>query len=63
LPEEARRRQPNCLACIHFRVTWDPNFPRACDLFGVKTRNLPAVEVYAATGRLCPAFEKKAGIR
>jgi hypothetical protein len=60
---EERKKRPNCLACAHFRVTWEPAFPRACNVFGFKTRNLPSVEVYAATGRICPAYEKRAGIK
>jgi hypothetical protein len=55
-------RPPNCLACMHFKVTWDPNFPRSCVKFGIKSRNLPSVEVYAATGRHCPVFLKRPGV-
>jgi hypothetical protein len=56
-------RAPDCLKCVHFRVTWEPAFPRACDLFGVKCRNLPSHEVFVATGRHCPSFELKAGLK
>ena len=52
-------RAPDCLSCAYFRVTWDADFPRACDVFGIKSRNLPAYEVFAATGRHCPAYERK----
>ncbi|TVR72390.1 MAG: hypothetical protein EA427_03360 [Spirochaetaceae bacterium] len=48
---------PNCLKCRHFSVTWDRRFPRACRLFGVKSRRIPSVVVYETTGRHCPAFE------
>jgi hypothetical protein len=54
---------PNCLKCLHFRITWDPAFPRSCLVFGIKSRNLPSVEVYAATGAHCPSFELKPGLR
>ena len=54
---------PNCLACIHFYVTWDPSFPRGCRIFDIKCRSLPSQEVYAATGRHCPSFERKPGLR
>ena len=50
-------RAPNCLACKHFIVTWEPDYPRGCGVFGIKTRNLPSLEVFAATGKHCPAFE------
>ncbi|MDR1429805.1 MAG: hypothetical protein LBI85_05900 [Spirochaetaceae bacterium] len=50
------RKAPDCLKCLHFYVTWDAAFPRGCAVFGVKSRNLPSVEVYKATGRHCPSF-------
>lgn len=59
MPEKA----PNCLKCVHFRITWEPAFPRACQVFGVKCKALPSLEVYAATGRHCPSFELKEGLR
>ncbi|MFZ4615895.1 MAG: hypothetical protein ACOYM2_06840 [Rectinemataceae bacterium] len=59
---EARERAPDCLKCLHFRVTWDPSFPRSCEVFGIKSRRLPSLEVLGATGRQCPAFELKPGI-
>jgi len=54
---------PNCLKCIHFRITWEPNHPRACVLYGVKGPDLPSREVFAATGRHCFSFELKPGLR
>ena len=48
---------PNCLKCGHFRISWDPRFPRACRVFEIKSRELPSVEVYRATGTHCPSFE------
>lgn len=56
-------RAPNCLACLHFHVTWDPAFPRSCDVFDIKSRNLPSAEVFAATGYQCPSFERKPGLK
>jgi hypothetical protein len=55
--------QPFCLKCVHFRVTWDPRFPRSCELFGVKSVRMPSEEVYLATGRSCPSFELKPGLK
>jgi hypothetical protein len=50
-------KAPNCLMCRHFLVTWEPDYPRGCEVFGIKTRNMPSSEVFAATGTHCPAFE------
>jgi hypothetical protein len=59
----APNRAPNCLACRHFKVTWDPAFPRSCTVFEIKTRNMPSADVFAATGYHCPAFDKKPGLK
>jgi len=60
---DAPDRAPDCLKCINFRVSWDPHFPRSCTVFGVKSRELPSVEVFRATGRHCPAYERKEGVK
>ena len=52
-------RAPDCLRCKHFKVTWEPAFPRSCLLFGIKCRNLPSVEVFLSAGKHCFAFQAK----
>jgi len=49
----------NCFQCIHFSVTWEPDFPKACSLFGFKTKNLPSADVFESTNTVCMGFEKK----
>jgi hypothetical protein len=56
-------RAPDCLQCTHFRVSWDPDFPRACTVFGIKSRKLPSHVVFEATGRHCPVFERSPRIK
>ena len=56
-------RAPDCLKCRHFHVSWDPAAPRACDVFGIRCRQLPSYEVFAATGHQCPCFELKPGLK
>ena len=46
-------RAPNCLQCVHFRVTWDPAFPRSCTMFDIKTRVLPSAEVCDTADNNC----------
>jgi hypothetical protein len=53
-------RPPDCLKCAYFKITWESAFPRACLVFGVKSRALPSAEVFQATGRHCPAFQARA---
>jgi len=54
---------PNCLKCVSFKVTWDPVFPRACEMFGIKCVNLPSAEVFRVQGENCPAFQLKDGVK
>ena len=56
-------RAPDCLKCSYFKVTWDPVFPRACEIFGFKTHVLPSHEVFRATGSNCPSFRLKKGLK
>jgi hypothetical protein len=63
MAEEKRPRPPDCLKCVHFKVTWDTAFPRSCVFFGFKGRDLPSAEVFRSTGVHCPVFERKAGLR
>ena len=45
-----------CIKCQHFAVTWNPQFPRCCKLYGFSSRELPSKEVYGATGEDCAGF-------
>lgn len=56
-------RAPDCLKCEYFSVTWDYRFPRSCKIFGVKSKTLPSIAVYQATGKHCPSFKKSLKIR
>jgi hypothetical protein len=59
----APNRPPDCLKCVHFRITWDPAFPRSCTVFGIKSARLPSTEVFIATGKQCPSFSRKQGLK
>ncbi len=56
-------RAPDCLKCIYFKVTWEAAFPRACTVFGVKSKRMPSVVVFESTGRHCPAFKQSPRIK
>jgi len=49
----------NCLHCIYFTVTWEPKFPKACKLFGIKSAQMPSAVVFNSTGEPCNAFTRK----
>jgi hypothetical protein len=59
----AENKNPNCLKCVHFKITWDLEFPRACEMFGFKGQSMPSAEVFRATGQICPAFHLKEGLK
>ena len=61
--KEFPKSAPNCLQCRHFKISWEPAFPRACTVFGIKCRNLPSHEVFLSTGRHCFVFELKEGLK
>ncbi|MCL1983096.1 MAG: uracil-DNA glycosylase [Clostridiales bacterium] len=57
--ESEKAGNVNCFQCIHFAVTWEPQHPKSCKLFGFKSAALPSVTVYESTGSVCLGFEKK----
>ena len=49
---------PNsCNGCAHFHITYDPQFPYGCRALQFKSRQLPYVEVQAASQLPCMARE------
>lgn len=54
---------PFCLTCTYYRVSWDPRFPRACKVFGLKSRALPSHVVYRSTRTHCPAYDRNPKIK
>jgi len=53
----------DCLKCEHFEITWNTDFPRACKVFEIRTANIPSVDVKRATGKQCPSFTLKRGLK
>ena len=52
-------KKPDCIKCRYFAVSWDPNFPRSCRLYGFKTTSFPSVQVYNSSGTECLGFTEK----
>ncbi len=59
MPDKNPTKIPNCFDCQHFYVTWDPNQPRGCRAFGFKSKQMPAMEVFQASGEACHLFFPK----
>jgi hypothetical protein len=47
------------MKCVHFYVTWDPQFPKGCKAFGFKSPQMPSVTVLSSSGKPCMNFEAK----
>jgi len=56
-------KQPNCLKCRHYFITWDPYAPRGCKIFGFKSERLPCQIIQKETGNPCFSFEEKKAIK
>nr|WP_082191215.1 uracil-DNA glycosylase [Peribacillus loiseleuriae] len=54
-----QEKRINCMACKHYYVTWDPQFPRGCRSFSFKSANLPSLEVLRSSGEACMKFTPK----
>lgn len=54
-----KKENVNCMKCIHFYITWDPKFPKGCNLFGFKTKRNPSETVREATGGDCQNYVKR----
>jgi hypothetical protein len=53
-------REPDCLKCRHFFVTYDPRQPRGCRAYGFKSRELPSQVVLSASGQPCQFYSPRA---
>lgn len=51
----------NCVKCIHYFVTWQPQHPHGCKAYGIKSKRHPSMEIQASTGTPCQAYQIKNG--
>jgi hypothetical protein len=56
---DANKPVQTCKDCIHFFVTYDPQFPYGCRSMGFKSRRYPCFEVQEASGEPCQGREVK----
>nr|CRH04696.1 conserved protein of unknown function [Candidatus Magnetococcus massalia] len=59
MKREQSTERINCMKCKYFKITWDPNHPRACTAMGFKGKEMPSVEVERASGHPCLRFAPK----
>lgn len=49
----------SCLRCIHYFATFDPQRPRGCRLYNMKTKAFPSQVVKKESGQDCLGYEEK----
>lgn len=49
----------DCTRCRQFLVTWRPETPRGCRLYGFEGLRLPSLVVLEATGEPCLGFDPR----
>ncbi len=55
---QKKSRTPDCLHCVHYFVTWEPDRPRGCHAYEFKSAELPSEVVAVASGEPCQLFER-----
>ncbi|MDK9708635.1 MAG: uracil-DNA glycosylase [Desulforhopalus sp.] len=50
---------PNCLLCIHYFITHDPEKPYGCRALRFKSRTIPSRVVFESSGMNCQLFAGK----
>ena len=49
-------RDPDCLRCQNYFVTYEATWPHGCRVFEFKSKTLPAHVVRRSSGEACAAF-------
>ena len=58
-----KKNEINCVKCIYFVTTWNPQFPRACRLYGFRGKQWPSIMVLNASGEPCLGFKRKDNVK
>lgn len=49
----------NCIRCIHFFSTYDPQMPRGCRKFNIKSKTMPHILVEKESNHECRGFKER----
>lgn len=52
-------KRPNCYKCRYLVITWQKNRGYACKAMGFKSKIIPSLEVFRASGRQCQLYSPK----
>ncbi len=48
-----------CQKCLHYFVTWEPQRPHGCKVYGFKSKTVPSLVVKRSSGQDCNFFVLK----
>jgi hypothetical protein len=49
----------NCYQCVHHFITYQPQHPYGCKVYGFKSKQMPSLAVFESSGKPCQSFEQK----
>jgi len=49
----------DCFKCKYLHITWEPQFPYACEALGFKSKMFPSFEVFRNSNIPCQMFAPK----
>ena len=56
---DQQKERPNCFKCRHLVITWQMQRGYACRAMGFKSKIIPSLEVFRASGKQCQVFSPK----
>lgn len=51
--------KPQCLKCVHYFATYDPQSPRGCKAYGFRSSSIPSQVIKRETGSECIQFKER----
>jgi hypothetical protein len=53
------QKRINCVKCLYYYVTWQPQTPHGCKAFGFRSKSMPSQEVFKNSGKACDLYKEK----
>lgn len=49
----------SCIGCAHHFITWQPETPHGCKVYGFRSKILPSQVVLSQSGEPCKVHQKR----
>ncbi len=53
------KKRPDCFRCRYLKITYDPSHPYECRALGFRSKIIPNLEAFRASGITCQMFAAK----